>query len=132
LIIPEFIQLEVNRLSKLHEVKSIWLMGSRANGMATDDSDWDLLVFQNKPVGFIESNHSMIDIVRVNNKEIGQTDGINYNFPFSSWDWEELSKDEAKYTGRKFVEYENKARDNADPVYIESNCSAYCLWSEST
>ena len=31
-------------------ITSIWLVGSRANDTARDDSDWDFLVFSSSPI----------------------------------------------------------------------------------
>lgn len=39
----------IEELIKCHpQIESIWLIGSRANELPRDDSDWDILVFSNR------------------------------------------------------------------------------------
>ncbi|HAS8111342.1 nucleotidyltransferase domain-containing protein [Vibrio parahaemolyticus] len=132
MFIPEFVQSEVEMLSEQECVNSIWLFGSRANGTANEESDWDLLVFQDKDVEYITRDSHLIDVVRVSASGMVQTDGFKHSYPFSSWEWEFDNNESARYIGKHFIEYKDGVRDSSSPVYKKKPCKAYCLWSKRT
>ena len=37
-------------IKKYPTIREVWLFGSRANGTATPNSDWDLLAFSDSPI----------------------------------------------------------------------------------
>ncbi|WP_145976124.1 nucleotidyltransferase domain-containing protein [Nitrospira moscoviensis] len=89
-------------------LQSIWLIGSRANGTAKPDSDWDLLAFGSPAVlAYLRScpeyHRSDIDFLVV-------TDGDHFENAWgmknksgsiSNWEWCQISDEYAYYTGAK-------------------------------
>jgi predicted nucleotidyltransferase len=96
------------------ELEGIWLLGSRANGTARPDSDWDLLAFA-RPPGFQRLRsaqafkRSDVDLLVVH-------DGLNFEEPWPiatperphpkagdlrSWEWNQESEDHATYWANK-------------------------------
>lgn len=107
--------------------REVWLIGSRANGGATEESDWDFLVFadQSALVALRQKprlQRDNIDVLVVvdgdrfespwpridmpeshkigNLKNYENADGIEAR----TWEWEYIGNGQAKYTGRKFQE----------------------------
>ncbi|MDP3786738.1 MAG: nucleotidyltransferase domain-containing protein [Candidatus Omnitrophota bacterium] len=101
----------INKLVEKHQdIKSIWLIGSRANGTEKEDSDWDLLVFATE-----ETLHSL-----KNNKEFCKDEidllvvynGNDFQEPWTrdsrnnkcksgnlkEWSWKKFTCIEAQYT----------------------------------
>lgn len=86
-------------------IASVWLFGSRSNGNARPDSDWDLFAFANPEVfARLRADHGRrhrdIDLLVV-------IDGTEFEAPWgvkpkrgwlSEWEWKELSTTEASYT----------------------------------
>ena len=133
MLIPKFVQSEVKVLSEQECVESIWLIGSQANGTANKESDWDLLVFQDKDVEHITHSSNLIDVVRVSTaSRFLQTDGYNHSYSFSSWEWKPINNKYALYIGKHFIEYKDGIRSSSSPIYEEKLCKAYCLWSRRT
>lgn len=86
---------------------SIWLIGSRANGHATQESDTDLIVF---------GSESLLRSVRLQIKQPQAVDclvvfnGDDYQDPWqeksgslSKLKWEKVDANSAKYIGNKWV-----------------------------
>ena len=130
--IPSFLNDIVRDISNECDVISIWLVGSRANQTAQDNSDWDIVVFQNKPLKASMARHVNVDIIRVYENKFGMVDGKNIEFSFDSWEWSGISDLEAQYKGQKFIDYSNGVRDMSDPIYKKSACRGFCLWSRCT
>jgi predicted nucleotidyltransferase len=91
----------------LHEAgRTVWLIGSRANGTGNPDSDWDLLVFGDE--GLVKELSSCEPVEGVDLFVV--YDGNNFRSPWnhtadwavrvgslSGWAWRELSSNEATY-----------------------------------
>lgn len=106
--LPDDLGRFVQRLAaKGHET---WLMGSRANGSARADSDWDLLVFGDK---------TLIDLLKeeppLENADVLVVhDGNEFCSPWADskgriksgslvqWKWERKSSTSAVYSGTKW------------------------------
>ena len=86
---------------------SIWLIGSRANGRATQESDTDLIVFGSK---------ALLDIIRSQLKQPEEVDclvvfnGDDYQDPWqektgslTKLQWLKLDASSARYVGAKWV-----------------------------
>jgi predicted nucleotidyltransferase len=96
-------------------IESVWLIGSRANETARDDSDWDLLVFGSREVLDTLSkddsfSRSDVDLLVV-------YDGDNFESPYGGidnrkskkgslrkWEWRHFSPDLASYEACKLGE----------------------------
>ena len=86
--IPENIQNYFNNLvSEFEEIRKVWILGSRANNCAHEDSDWDILVFANSRVltqlrqkeEFKQSSKDLnIDLLVLYNED-------HFEAPWTSW-----------------------------------------------
>ena len=103
-ILPYFSRLR----ERFPNIDSIWLMGSRANNTAREDSDWDLLVFADKPIfDAIAADSTFfdaaIDLMVVFDGDkfenpFGGRDGRRVkNGSLSEWEWRHFSLDIATY-----------------------------------
>ena len=97
-------------------INEVWLIGSRAEGTAKADSDWDYLVFADRQILHSlrqrkQFNSSNVDLLVVH-------DGNGFKKPWRDgprtkagslvhWEWHRRSETEATYRATKF-------RDNDD------------------
>ena len=103
------IEAYVQRLvSAYPEITLIWLIGSRANNKAREDSDWDFFVFANQQVladlgNNLEFHRSDIDLLVIYN-------GDDFQEPWgekpkhgslTEWKWRKVSTGFAQYKGTK-------------------------------
>ena len=113
---------------------SVWLIGSRANGRATENSDTDLLVFGTSDFFLSIKNEiaapNKIDCLIV-------TDGNNFQDPWQeksgsleSFKWQQLTDCHAEYIGTKWVpdEESSKEFDAEMGDSVERKESAFRLW----
>lgn len=110
-------------------IEEVWLIGSRANGTARPDSDWDLLVFADEP-----TFQRMRKNRRLRRAEIDclvVRDGNEFREPWgrrpkhgdlSGWGWTTISQSEAEYDATKWVEDEDGGRT------ISKRCKAIRIW----
>lgn len=91
------------------EIREIWLIGSRANGTAKEDSDWDYIVFGNKSVlAELQSDHSLnepeIDLMIVyNDDDFREPWGDQPKHgSLSKWEWQQVSSICARYRAAKW------------------------------
>jgi predicted nucleotidyltransferase len=88
-------------------ITEIWLYGSRANNLAREDSDWDILVLADDEVfqsllTDVKFNHSKVDLVVAPSfagdyrKPWGENNTIEN---FGSLRWHDISDREASYYG---------------------------------
>jgi len=90
-------------------VSDIWLLGSRANGTARIDSDWDLLIFGNASA--LACIKASARFHRVDVDCLVVTDGNTFETAcgprkagsLKSWDWEQHSTMRASYTQAKWT-----------------------------
>ena len=113
--LPDFINEYLNELlRKFDSIQSIWLIGSRINGNARPDSDWDFLIFADKAVhdklqldGPIPQNDISIMVV-IDNDRFGcpwprKKDEAFERGSLSGWKWSFISESQAKYEGCKIL-----------------------------
>ncbi len=100
----------IEELIKLHpQIQSIWLIGSRANELSRDDSDWDILIFANREVLTKLKEQPMLkrkqfDLLIVYNGQdfqevwpVGEPKSGN----LGEWEWKEVSFKDAVYKSVK-------------------------------
>ncbi|MEO7726149.1 MAG: nucleotidyltransferase domain-containing protein, partial [Burkholderiales bacterium] len=122
----------IARLTRTYPgISGIWLFGSRANGTARDNSDWDLLIFADEPTfqriqGNRRLRQSDVDLLMVR-------DGNDFREPWgkspkrgflSEWEWRTISENEARYLGAKRVD-----SDDGSEVKL-TECKAIRIWPE--
>lgn len=89
----------------------VWLIGSRANGTAREDSDWDFLIFGNSALlSQLESEQAPenADVLVVYDGDAFRSpwnkteDGVIKSGSLSGWKWSKTSESEALYSGTKW------------------------------
>jgi hypothetical protein len=108
-------------------VREVWLVGSRANGRSTEDSDWDFLLFADQQA--LITLRGAQSLCREGVCVLVVVDGDRFESPWprldnpgkfkrghlrnyenaegsevQSWEWQRTGDDEATYTDRKFRE----------------------------
>lgn len=99
-------------LAAYPNIESVWLIGSRANETARDDSDWDLLVFASREV--LEALSTDDSFSRSDVDLLVVYDGDNFESPYGGtdnrrskkgslkkWEWQHFSADLASYEACK-------------------------------
>ena len=96
------------------EIRSIWLVGSRGNGTARPDSDWDLIAF-----GAEETFQNLQAALHLHRKDVDfliVTSGTRFRAAWGAsgkagdlieWEWSEVSENLATYTETKWIERED-------------------------
>lgn len=104
---PEGVQSAIRELAREPGITSIWLIGSRANHCARNDSDWDLLVFSNADPIPTQCRFDGIDVLRAgpSGKVLLEGQSQDYEVRFSDFQWRQLSEWHAQYRGNKLIEY---------------------------
>ncbi len=119
---PKHVSLMLERLKNEPETESIWLIGSRANGTANADSDWDFLAFVNDPVSERPARVEEVDVLRVDPEErcLLEWQLMSLSNSFETWHWRQTGLDRAKYMVRDTPEsVERTAFDLADVQFRE-------------
>ena len=89
----------------------VWLIGSRANGNARADSDWDLLVFGDKALLDALRDEEPVeetDVLVVHDGNAFESpwktrkEGVLMSGSLSGWEWQRDSETEATYSGTKW------------------------------
>lgn len=91
-------------------IKEVWLIGSRADGSAQPNSDWDYLVIADQ--GTLETLSAELEFNLPNVDLLVVYDGDNFRKPWpdgdrekhgslSGWDWSQTSESEAVYRATK-------------------------------
>jgi len=112
-------------------IREIWLLGSRANGTATQDSDWDFLVFggcythaQLKTATQLY-RHNVDCLVMIDKDRFKSAWGEKEKSgSLSSWKWQKRSPCCAVYIGTKW-------QDNGEAAVVSSELSAVRIWPPS-
>ena len=128
---PYFLNQVIDELKQEDAITSIWFIGSRANGKATEASDWDLLVFSTIEPSVIEPRHENVDVIIVgpSKKFLLEGKSIYYKSPFNNFHWSDKGNGLATYIGMKFIDYPG-TRDSSEPICERTTSSAYCLWNK--
>ncbi len=100
-------------------ITSIWLIGSRANGTAVYDSDWDFLVFSSSPIYEDIRNKSIFHREDVDLLLVGEDEDGSFSKPFGEpkrgslklWKWKRISYDLSQYEGCKWIPDEETAAE---------------------
>jgi predicted nucleotidyltransferase len=107
-IIDVFVERVVERCPGL---RSVWLIGSRANGTAHETSDWDFLAFGDaEVVACLRQSRELrrpdVDLlVVINGNDFENARGEKTKTgSLSLWEWSQSSDTEATYTEAKWVE----------------------------
>ncbi|MBK1683120.1 nucleotidyltransferase domain-containing protein [Rhodoferax fermentans] len=91
-----------------HDISSIWLFGSRANGTDTEKSDWDFIAFGSE--GTLERLQSATNLHRQDIDFMVVTNGIDFRNAWGprlksgslkTWEWKILSEDLCEYMQSK-------------------------------
>ncbi|MEK7323372.1 MAG: nucleotidyltransferase domain-containing protein [Pseudomonadota bacterium] len=92
-------------------IREVWLIGSRANQSAREDSDWDMLVFTESGVldalrDDVRFHHLHIDLLVVNSTD------DHFEKPWGdkrkkgtlqAWKWKRLTESEASYESQLWI-----------------------------
>lgn len=90
-------------------ITDVWFVGSRANGTARDNSDWDFVVFSSPPIyddikGHSHFHREDVDLLLVGEDgEFSKPFGEPKGGSLSRWKWEQVSDVLAHYEGCKWV-----------------------------
>lgn len=123
-------------LSAEPSTREVWLIGSRANGTATDESDWDLLVFMDEDPRPVAARQLKIkiDILRVGPSGQVLLEGKpkEFTFNFADFSWSLVSEECASYVGKKPNDYVDlQAYDTDTRRFQRPKLKARLLWSTS-
>jgi len=129
--LPPDIENVIEEIKLDRSVKSIWLIGSRANESISSSSDWDFLVFSQRESNHTYSNYSGVDIFWVGPSGRvlleGQPDFLA--FPFSDLNWTQDGETFARYSGRRFTKLEvGVAHDASIPTQVRKEQWAVLVW----
>uniref|UniRef100_UPI0013D6902B nucleotidyltransferase domain-containing protein n=2 Tax=unclassified Arhodomonas TaxID=2621637 RepID=UPI0013D6902B len=90
-------------------VRELWIIGSRANGNARDESDWDFLAFGElgalEEVAAAPSLHlDYIDLLVVRpDGTFERPWGESKSGSLGAWEWSPVDATHAKYVGTKWI-----------------------------
>jgi hypothetical protein len=98
-------------------VDSVWLIGSRANDSARENSDWDFIAFANQDAltqvqQAIELHRTDVDfLIVVNGENFKNAWGEREKHGnLTSWEWALVTDIRAEYTEAKWVETDDEAQ----------------------
>lgn len=128
--IPEKLNALIAELKEDSSIMEIWLIGSQASGTSHSKSDWDLLIFSTQDPKQTISRIEGIDILwrGPSDKVLLEGQSMTYLLEFSDFKWIEPEDGIAIYSGRKFNETPNEARDASVPLQSIIESKAIRLW----
>ena len=116
-------------IDRCNGIQSVWLIGSRANGTASESCDWDLIAFGSKTVldclrRTLELHRPDVDffVVTNGNEFENAWGGREKTGSLTHWKWQEISEVKAEYTEAKWV------GDVENGEVIRKRKLALCLW----
>jgi predicted nucleotidyltransferase len=116
-------------------IREVWLLGSRANGTARPDSDWDLLVFGADAAGPCIKSHSElhradVDLLLVDNTngEFSRPWGNQKTGSLAGWEWKAVSEQVSTYRSVKWVPDEDPVPGADTGDIVVSRLNAYRVW----
>ncbi|MBU2875047.1 nucleotidyltransferase domain-containing protein [Marinobacter salexigens] len=126
---PLKVQAVIDQLKAESCSKSVWFIGSRANGKFRPDSDWDFICFRNSAVEEREARSRLVDIVQVGIDGQYLLEGQHYNLTgqFEHWQWHEIDSQRAEYKSRVTPKIEAGAAFDLSDAKIVTN-NAYKVW----
>lgn len=127
--LPPFVENVVDDLKTNASIKSIWLIGSRANNSAREDSDWDLLVFVEEELSSVNRRDSSVDVIRVDTNGKYLTDGESADhINLFNWSWNDSGNGEATYKKRVCPQVSGDGLIDLSSVYMKT-LRGYQIWS---
>ena len=133
--LPAFVQSVVTDLAADPNSKVVWLIGSRASGTQTPQSDWDLLLFSDREPAPTACRVEGVDVLHVgpSGKVLLEGQPASMELAFSDFQWKEVVPGVAEYTGLELVEYPaGTARDSDEPAVKRSPARGLPLWSRES
>ncbi|MCC2605648.1 nucleotidyltransferase domain-containing protein [Planctobacterium marinum] len=100
--LPRNIQNVMSGLFEKEDIKSIWFIGSRANGTAHEHSDWDFICFLNTHIQVREARAENVDIIQVgkDGKYLLEGQPESSSGDFKQWQWHQQTNETATYKSR--------------------------------
>ena len=124
--------------SEFEQIREIWILGSRANNCAYDDSDWDILVFANSRVltqlrqkeKFKQSSKDLnIDLLVLYDED-------HFEAPWTSLNWRETRQIIKKGTLSEWNFKPDRSNPNIGhykgthaPTLSSKICKMYRIWT---
>ncbi|GEM_PF-2635620 len=111
----------------------VWLIGSRANGRATANSDTDLLAFGS--AGFLQALKASatplagVDCIVVDERGEGQDPWQEKRLSLASLNWNRIDQQSARYVGTKWIADEDEPTDSCLGELRRIEERALRLWS---
>lgn len=133
--VPQRVEEVMAQLRSDPTVKEIWLIGSRANGSAAPESDWDLLVRSDREPAQSVRRSPDIDVLcsGPSGSTLVEGEEESLRFWFTDFEWKATSCGEATYLGRRLNNYEcGVARDASEPVCVRKRQRASLLWERKS
>lgn len=128
----------IKKLTTAHPgIKSIWLLGSRANNSYRPDSDWDLLVFANQQIFYELKRRNTFYDDKIDLLVVFNDDEFEKPWPdekgakhgsLKSWEWVETSPQHATY---KSVKYKNEDDWFKGNMLVSQTLRALKVWPSS-
>lgn len=98
-------------VEKYPTIREVWLFGSQANGTATLDSDWDLLVFSESDIFELLKNDLTIQSEKIDllvrfgqEAEAKKPWGEEKSLNLEDWNWTVTGNGKATYRSSKFLD----------------------------
>ena len=128
--IPPLLAELITSISQDELVSSIWLIGSRANGYAKPDSDWDILYFSSREPYPRDSRLNSIDVIHVGPNDTFLLEGmsLDFHFSFSNWHWHQYSDHLASYTSPNIDKSLTFGKAYDTSYNTSQSRSAFKLW----
>jgi len=140
-VLPNEIQGLLNDVRQnIPSATEIWLIGSRANNIAREDSDWDFLVFGDD--SSLKKLKCMTEYRRENMDFLVVFDGDNFIEPWgkpqksgslTKWEWNRTSDCSAQYKQKKFIpDSDQEDSDLESGTFIEKIVNAIKVLPKTT
>lgn len=121
------------------QLTEIWLIGSRANDTASENSDWDFIAFSTSALDMPEELHKPdVDLLVIyDGNSFSNAWGDKKSGSLSVWQWQPASEIRATYQGEKWTPDENEdsnctAKSQNSGKLSPQTCNAYRIWLKNT
>src|SRR6476646_10723261 len=116
--LPQHVQCVITQLVADPSVYKIWLIGSQINGVASPQSDWDLLVFANREPDAREARCRGVDVIwKGPTKTLLEGQLGSQQLDFNNFRWTEGDDGTAEYVGCKSHEFELGVAHDASATF---------------
>lgn len=111
---PDISEFVLSIVDSTPGIDSIWLIGSRVNGTAKPESDWDFIVFGTYETlehlkSAIHLHRHDVDFLIVNSGTRFQAGWGTKAGDLVEWEWSQISQDRSTYTETKWIDREDGA-----------------------